>query len=98
MSMSDVLVQGDGRVPKARYISAEFARLELDRLWSRVWQIACREEELAEPGEFDQYEIGDQSLLVVRGRVGASSASRHAICQTRFHSRSSSRRANSAEM
>ncbi len=74
MSMSDVLVQGDGRVPKARYISAEFARLELDRLWSRVWQIACREEELAEPGDFVEYEIGDQSILVVRGEDGAISA------------------------
>jgi phenylpropionate dioxygenase-like ring-hydroxylating dioxygenase large terminal subunit len=74
MSMSDVLVQGDGRVPKARYISAEFARLELDRLWNRVWQIACREEELAEPGDFVEYEIGDQSVLVVRGEDGAISA------------------------
>ncbi len=74
MDRSDVLVQHDGRIPKARYTSPEFARLELDRLWSRVWQIACREEELPEPGDFVEYEIGDQSLLVVRGEGGTIAA------------------------
>jgi phenylpropionate dioxygenase-like ring-hydroxylating dioxygenase large terminal subunit len=71
MPLADVLVQSDGRVPKARYLSPEFARLEQERLWSRVWQIACREEELPEPGAFVEYEIGDQSILVVRGDDGA---------------------------
>ena len=37
-----------GSCPKERYTTREFLDLELDRLWSRVWQIACREEELAE--------------------------------------------------
>jgi nitrite reductase/ring-hydroxylating ferredoxin subunit len=74
MDRSDVLVQHDGRIPKARYTSPEFARLELDRLWSRVWQIACREEELPEPGDFVEYEIGDQSILVVRGEGGTIAA------------------------
>ena len=44
--------------------------LELERLWPRVWQIACREEELAAPGDFVEYAIGDQSILVVRGDDG----------------------------
>ncbi len=59
---------GDGNfVPKERYLSPEFARLEMERLWSRVWQIACREEEVGKPGDFVEYTIGDQSVLVVRG-------------------------------
>lgn len=74
MNRSDVLVRNDGLVPKARYTSPEFARLELDRVWSRVWQIACREEELSEPGDFVEYEIGDQSILVVRGDEGTIAA------------------------
>ncbi|MGZ6962832.1 MAG: aromatic ring-hydroxylating oxygenase subunit alpha [Acidimicrobiia bacterium] len=74
MDRSDVLVQPDGRIPKARYTSPEFARLELDRLWSRVWQVACREEELPEPGDFLEYQIGDQSILVVRGDDGTIAA------------------------
>ena len=52
--------------PRARYTSPEFAELEFERLWSRVWQVACREEEIAEVGEFCEYLIGDQSILVVR--------------------------------
>ena len=39
---------------------------EMERLWPRVWQIACREEELPEVGDYVEYTIGDQSILVVR--------------------------------
>jgi nitrite reductase/ring-hydroxylating ferredoxin subunit len=62
----DVLVRDDGLVPKDRYLSREFLDLEMERLWSRVWQVACREEEIPEPGNFVEYQIGDQSILVVR--------------------------------
>ena len=53
-------------VPGARYTSREFFDLEMERLWPRVWQIACREEEIPDPGDFLEYTIGDQSILVVR--------------------------------
>ena len=56
-------------VPKARYLSPEFARVEAERLWPRVWQVACREDELAEPGCCVEYEIGDESILLVRTDV-----------------------------
>jgi nitrite reductase/ring-hydroxylating ferredoxin subunit len=59
-------VTADGFVPKERYTSREFAELEMEHLWSRVWQIACREEELAAVGDYVEYLIGDQSILVVR--------------------------------
>ena len=38
----------------------------MDRLWPRVWQVACREEEIPNAGDFLEYTIGDQSILVVR--------------------------------
>ena len=66
MDLDKVLIGEDGTVPRARYTSAEFAELEFERLWSRVWQVACREEEIAEVGAFIEYLIGDQSILVVR--------------------------------
>ena len=34
------------------------------------WQVACREEEVPEPGDFVEYTIGDQSILVVRSGTG----------------------------
>ena len=53
-------------VPGSRYTSQEFFDLEMERLWPRVWQVACREEEIPNPGDFVEYTIGDQSILVVR--------------------------------
>ncbi len=66
MDLDSVLIGEDSVIPRARYTSAEFATLEFERLWSRVWQVACREEEIAEVGEFCEYLLGDQSILVVR--------------------------------
>ena len=64
--VTPLLVRPDGVIPKERYTSRAFVDLEMERLWSRVWQVACREEEIAEPGDYFEYTIGDQSILVVR--------------------------------
>jgi phenylpropionate dioxygenase-like ring-hydroxylating dioxygenase large terminal subunit len=48
------------------YTSPAFHRLELERLWSRVWQFACREEEIESPGDVAVYELGDWSFMIVR--------------------------------
>jgi phenylpropionate dioxygenase-like ring-hydroxylating dioxygenase large terminal subunit len=54
------------RVPKERYYSQEFFDLEREHLWPRVWQMACRLEELPAVGDAVEYEILDQSVIVVR--------------------------------
>jgi len=64
------LARPDTRVPTYRYTSPAFARREYERLWKRVWQMACRTEDVASPGDFVEYAIGDQSFLVVRGDDG----------------------------
>jgi phenylpropionate dioxygenase-like ring-hydroxylating dioxygenase large terminal subunit len=53
-------------VPVERYLSREFADLEKERLWPRVWQVACRLEEIPRVGDFTEYENAGQSILVVR--------------------------------
>lgn len=58
------------RVPKQRYCDQAFFDLEAAELWSRVWQMACRLEEIPEPGDFSTYEILDQSVIVLRGDDG----------------------------
>ena len=40
------------RIPKERYFDADFYALEGERLWSRVWQMACRLEEIPDPRDF----------------------------------------------
>ena len=54
------------RAPKERYFDPDFYQMEADLLWPRVWQMACRLEEIPEPGDFAEYEILDQSIIVVR--------------------------------
>lgn len=49
-----------------RYISREFAELEMERMWKRVWQMACREEEIPEVGDHMVYEIGEYSFIITR--------------------------------
>ncbi len=55
-------------VPRERYYDREFFDLEKEKLWPRVWQMACRLEEIPAPGDFVEYEICGQSILVVRQR------------------------------
>ena len=54
------------RVPIERYVSREFHDLEVEKLWKKVWQMACREEEIPEIGDHVVYEIADISLIVMR--------------------------------
>lgn len=57
------------QVPKERYTTREFSLLEAARLWPRVWQVACHESEIAGVGDFLEYVIADQSILVVRAEA-----------------------------
>jgi nitrite reductase/ring-hydroxylating ferredoxin subunit len=57
-----------------RYIDPAFARLEYERLWSRVWQFAARLDEIPQAGDYTTYDIGDQSVLIVRADAGTVKA------------------------
>jgi len=48
------------------YTSRTVADLEAKRLWPRVWQWACRLEEIPNVGDYMVYDIADQSVIVVR--------------------------------
>ena len=72
----------DDFVPKEGFLSPEFHRLEKERLWPKVWQIACREEELKKVGDFVVYDIADDSILIVRSAPGELKAF-YNVCQHR---------------
>lgn len=57
---------GDADIPKERYIDAAFAKKEFDSLWTRTWQFACREEHIAQAGDYHVYDIGPYSFIVTR--------------------------------
>lgn len=54
------------RIPKQRYFDPDFYQMEVELLWPRVWQMACRLEEIPAAGDFVEYEILDQSVIVLR--------------------------------
>jgi phenylpropionate dioxygenase-like ring-hydroxylating dioxygenase large terminal subunit len=64
----------EGRVPEvgvlpvavSRYLSQDFFDKEVRYLWPKVWQMACREEDIPEVGDYVIYEIVGKSLIVTR--------------------------------
>jgi len=68
-------------VPKEAYIDSKFVALEKDRLWSNTWQVACREEELPEVGNYVAFNVADESIVVLRNRDGFKAF--HNVCQHR---------------
>ena len=56
------------------YTSRDYAREEDEKLWAKVWQVACREEELRKVGDFVTYDIMDESVIVVRSAEDKISA------------------------
>jgi nitrite reductase/ring-hydroxylating ferredoxin subunit len=52
--------------PVEAFLSKEYAEAEKEKLWPKVWQHAGRVEELREVGDFLTYEIGDDSIIIVR--------------------------------
>ena len=57
---------GDEDISYERYISADFAKLEYERMWNRTWQWACREEHIPNVGDYQVYEIGPYSFIITR--------------------------------
>lgn len=53
-------------LPVDAYISPDYARAENDGLWRKVWQMACREEEIPKVGDYYTYDILDESIIVAR--------------------------------
>ena len=64
--VGDELPPGNTRVPAGAYHDQAIHDLEVDRLWSKVWQLVCLEEEIPDVGDYHVYDIAHLSFLVVR--------------------------------
>ena len=71
-----------GLVSKESYVSEEWFRLEFERLWSQVWQMACWGGDIPECGDYIEYQIGSESVIVVR-QADASVRAFHNVCRHR---------------
>lgn len=68
-------------IPTARYYDEAFFKLENEKLWPHVWQMACRMEEIPEIGDYVVYNILNKSVIVVHGKDGVKAF--HNACRHR---------------
>lgn len=57
---------GTKRIAVDRYFRKEYHDLEVERIWKKCWQMACRVEDIPDIGDFHVYEIATLSFIVVR--------------------------------
>ena len=68
-------------VPVADYISQAFMDQEVEAIWAHTWQLACREEELVNVGDYVTYDINNESVIVLRAASGLRAF--HNVCPHR---------------
>ncbi len=61
---------GADPVPASNYYSAEIFAKEVEHVWPKVWQMACREEEIPNVGDYQIYDIVGKSFIVARVATG----------------------------
>ena len=60
---------GNEDIPFDRYTSKDFFEKEMESMWCKTWQWACRLEHIPNVGDYIVYEIGPYSVFVVRTSV-----------------------------
>jgi phenylpropionate dioxygenase-like ring-hydroxylating dioxygenase large terminal subunit len=65
-----------------RYYSPEFMQREWDHMWTRIWHIGARANELPSAGDFVVHNFRHESVLIVRQADGACRAF-YNVCQHR---------------
>lgn len=61
---------GDEDISYARYTDEDFFKQEMEKMWPKTWQWACRLEHIPEVGDYYVYDVGYHSVLVVRHGEG----------------------------
>lgn len=66
-----LLSQGDHKptpapLPYEYYLDPKYVPLEVEKIWKKRWQVACRGEDIPEVGDRVAYDVGPLSFLVVR--------------------------------
>ncbi len=65
---------GTEAIAASRYYDPAFLQQELDHVFSRVWQWACREEDIPESGDHVVFDLGGYSWIIVRTEDGGVKA------------------------
>jgi phenylpropionate dioxygenase-like ring-hydroxylating dioxygenase large terminal subunit len=57
---------GGDPLDRSRWVDPAFHHREIERMWRRVWQMACHVSQIPDVGDHLVYDIGDDSLIVIR--------------------------------
>jgi glycine betaine catabolism A len=68
----DVMPEGATTLPAEYYVSPEFFRRELERMFGRMWICVGRKEQVARPGQYFVREVLGESVIVTRGPGGVN--------------------------
>ena len=60
----------DSNINKDCYSSVEFHNLEVEKVWKKTWQFACREEDIPQVGDYYTYRIVNLSVLILNTENG----------------------------
>jgi phenylpropionate dioxygenase-like ring-hydroxylating dioxygenase large terminal subunit len=60
------LYLGSENLSTDRYLTREFHDLEVEKMWTKTWQMACRESEIANVGDYFVYDIAKYSIVITR--------------------------------
>ncbi len=69
-------------IPKERYTSSAFADEEWAHMWTKTWVCAGRASDLERPGDYFTFELGPESILIIKQRDGSVGA-RYNVCMHR---------------
>ena len=75
-------VIGSHAIHGHRYTRREFFEREFEHMWTKVWLLLGREDEIPQPGDWQREEVGPESILMVRQKDGSIKAF-YNVCQHR---------------
>ena len=79
---SSARTQKSAQLDTDPYTSLEYMKLEWERIWTRSWLFAGVLSDLEEPGDYFVFEVGHESIVVMRDELGEISAY-YNVCQHR---------------
>ena len=68
-----------------RYYSRDWHEREVEKVWRKTWQMACRVEDIPNVGDSEVYEIVHDSLIIVRTALGNGPGAIRAFVNSCLH-------------
>ena len=68
---TETFVAGARTLPRRNFVSPELFAAERDRIFAAHWICVGHQSQIAKPGDYLVAEVGEESLLIIRGRAGS---------------------------